>query len=118
MGHVHRGDAAAGNDEAKSLAADEAVLVALLLHLRRDFLARRMLRLVDVLEHHHLRAVDRAGRLAAGKARLIDQRRVAAGVDEAGRLHVDVAVARGQMQRLDAPAFDIAHRASPRRRSR
>ena len=38
------------------------------------------------LEHHHLGAVDRTvGRLAAGKARLPDQRGIAGGVDEAVR---------------------------------
>ena len=71
-------NAAAGKDEGESVAADEAVFVGLFLHARGHLLAGRMACLVDVLEHHHLGAVERAvGILAAGKARLKDQRRVA-----------------------------------------
>ena len=46
--------------KAKPLAPDQAVDVALLLHPRADLVARRLLRLVDILQNDHLGAEDRA----------------------------------------------------------
>src|SRR5205807_3410469 len=74
---------------------------------RGDSLALGHPRLVDVLEDDHLRAIERGFRLAAGEAGLPRQCGVTAGVDEAGRLDLDLAITRRQMQPLDAPALDI-----------
>ena len=96
----------------------QAVVAGLLLHAFRDLRLRRRVRLVDALQHHHLRAEHLGvGGLAAGQARVPGQRRIAGGIDEAGGLHGHVAVAGGEMQPRDAPPLHLhvaQHRAHQR----
>ncbi len=108
MRHVHGGHAAAGNDEAEPFAAKQAVLLALLPHPPRQLFAARHLGFVDAFEHHHLGAEHRTvRRLLARKAGLPDQRRIAAGVDEACGGDTHVAVTRGEPERPDPPVHDL-----------
>ena len=102
---VHQRGAAAGKDESKSVRAHQTIVRAPGARPRGQLRARRLPRLVDAFEHHHLGAVDRTiGRLAAGKSRLPGQGGVAGGVDEAGRRKLDVAVTRRKVEFADAAA--------------
>ena len=105
MRHVHKRGAAARKREGEAVLAHQAVFADHLLLTLGQFLARRDVRLVDILEHDHLRPVDRAiFRLAARQARKPGERGVAGSIDEAGRGNLHVAITGGEIELLDAAA--------------
>ena len=108
MGHVHSRDAATWNDKAQTFAAAQAIAFGACFHHFGDFGLRGHSRLVDVFDDDHLRAED-AGVFwfAARQSSRPRQRRVTAGVDEAVGLDSDVAVAGGEVQRLQAPPVHV-----------
>ncbi len=99
MGKIDERGAAAGKDEGEAVVPHQPRRRGALAHPLRQRFARRQVRLVDALEHHHLRAVDRAFiRFAARQPRLPGERGIAARIDEALRRHGEIAEARGQIE--------------------
>ena len=100
VGEVDQGGATARKDEGKSVGTHQAVVRGLGTGARGQLVATRLLRLLDPLDHHHLRAVDgTVGMLAAGEAGLPGQRRVSGRVDEARRRKDHVAVTGRELER-------------------
>jgi hypothetical protein len=102
-GEVHQGGGAAGEDEGEAVGAHQAIVSGLDARAGGQLRAGGLARLVDALEHHHLRAVDRTvGMLAAREAGLEGERRVSGRVHEARGREPHVAVAGGEIERAYA----------------
>ena len=115
VGHVEHGDAAAGNDEAKPRSGARGRTASPFSFIRAVISSRvGCACLVDVLEHDHLRAVDLAGWRLSRQAKPACQVSAASprGIDEAGRGNPHVAVARREVDLLDAAAFELTSRST------
>jgi hypothetical protein len=106
--HVEDGGAPAGKEEGETVAARQSVGGGLRGDVCGEFVAARLVLLVEVFEDELLRAVDGALGKPAGQARFPGEGGVAGGIDEAGRRDADGAVPGGEGDGLD-PAARTLH---------
>ena len=94
--HVHYRRRAPRKTHREPIPADHPVLRPALPNALRHLGAAGLMRLIEILDHDHLRSVNHAfGRLAAFQARAPHHRRVARGIHESIRPHHHIAIARG-----------------------
>jgi hypothetical protein len=106
--HVDDGGVPAGKAHREAVAADHAVLLTAVANARGHLVSVGLVLLVKILDDDHLRAVDHAfSRLAAFQARLPDDGRIAGGVHEAAGSHPNVAITRGEFQRVDPASLQM-----------